>query len=108
MKTGNSPSYLVRNPYSYCFRIKIPKDLQTAVSIKELRYSLKTGSLSAAKTKARYMAGRVQLLFRNIQRGYLKEMNLTTAQIQEMLKKYLLGLIQEYDKPAVPNWQTDC
>lgn len=53
------------------------------------------------------MAGRVQLLFRNIQRGYLKEMNLTTAQIQEMLKKYLLGLIQEYDKPAVPNWQTD-
>jgi hypothetical protein len=29
--TIGSPSYLVRNPYSYCFRMKVPKDLQGIV-----------------------------------------------------------------------------
>jgi len=57
MKTSKSPSYLVKNPYSYCFRIKVPEDLQTIINKKELRYSLGTDILSHAKTKARYLAG---------------------------------------------------
>jgi hypothetical protein len=32
----------VRNRYSYCFRLKVPPDLQTAFARKELRYSLRT------------------------------------------------------------------
>ena len=38
-----SPSYLVRNPYSYCFRMVVPKDLQKFVGRRELRYTLRTG-----------------------------------------------------------------
>lgn len=57
------PSYIVRNPYSYCFRMNVPSDLQTKVGKKELRYSLKTGYLGVAKSKARLMAGLCQNLF---------------------------------------------
>jgi hypothetical protein len=81
MKTGNSPSYLVRTPYSYCFRIRIPKGLQATISKKELRYSLETGNLSAAKSNARCLAGQFQSLFRDIQGGYLDRMKLTKEQI---------------------------
>ncbi len=77
MSSTFSPTYLIRNQYSYCFRITVPKDLQTTISRKELRYSLKTGNLSKAKTMARLLAGQIQLLFRKIRRG----MNLTNEQI---------------------------
>ncbi len=66
MRTGNSPSYLIKTPYSFCFRLTVPKDLQKILARKELRYSLGTGNLSAAKIKARYMAGQVQQFFRDI------------------------------------------
>ena len=61
-----SPSYLVRNQYSYCFRMNVPRDLQPYVGKKELRYSLKTGYLSVAKPKARLLAGLCQNLFNDI------------------------------------------
>ncbi len=76
MSLQHSPSYLIKNPYSYCFRMIVPKDLQPTIAKKELRYSLGTGNLSAAKTKARYVAGQVQQLFRDIQNGYWDNMNL--------------------------------
>jgi integrase len=98
--TTSSPSYLSRNPYSYCFRIKVPIDLQPTLSKKELRYSLKTGSLSRAKTMARLLAGQIQFLFKKIRRGYLTKMNLTKNQIHKILQKYLQNLIKEYDQPA--------
>ncbi len=34
--TLKSPSYLVRNPYSYCFRMIVPKDLRKFVGKTEL------------------------------------------------------------------------
>ena len=64
-----SPSYLCKTPYSYCFRIRIPWDLQDRIGKKELRYSLKTGYLPEAKSKARLMAGQVQRLFRHMRKG---------------------------------------
>jgi hypothetical protein len=27
-QTGKTPSYLAHNPYSYCFKMFVPKDLQ--------------------------------------------------------------------------------
>jgi len=92
-----SPSYLSRTPYSYCFRIKIPKDLQVTITRKELRYSLKTGNLSKAKDKARLLAGQVQLLFRKLRRG----MNLTNDQILHLIKEYRDKLFREYNQPAM-------
>ena len=65
---SKSPSYLIRNPHSYCFRINIPKDLQPIIGRKELRRSLKTGYLSVAKVKARVMAGNLQMLFMGLRK----------------------------------------
>lgn len=67
---------------------------------KELRYTLKTGDLSAAKAKARLMAGRVQLLYRDIREEFLVKMNLSDVQLQSMLQKFMEQLRQEYDQPA--------
>jgi hypothetical protein len=37
-----SPAYLVRNHYSYCFRLTVPADLRKFVGRTELRFSYKT------------------------------------------------------------------
>jgi len=91
-----SPSYLVRTPYSYCFRMKVPPDLQACVGRKELRYSLKTGSLSDAKYKARLIAGLVQWLFRKLKHINNKillngriTMELTASQVQEIIREFI-------------------
>jgi len=49
----------------------VPVDLRNLIGKKELRYSLKTGSLSDAKPKARLVAGQVQWLFKKLKKGYL-------------------------------------
>ena len=58
-------SYLVKLPSSYYFRIRVPFPVQSLVGKKEIRYSLRCGSLCEAKPKARLLAGRLQQLFRN-------------------------------------------
>ena len=65
-QTRRSPSYLIRNPYSYCFRMFVPKDLQRFIRKKELRFSLRTGYLGAAKRKARLLAGFYQYYFEKL------------------------------------------
>lgn len=82
VKIGTSPSYLVRNPYTYCFRMNVPKDLQSYIGRKELRYSLKTGYLGDAKYKARVIAGQVQLIFKLLRKGNSSLMKLSDNRIQ--------------------------
>lgn len=101
-KISRSPSYLIRNPYTYCFRMNVPKDLQPYIGRKELRYSLKTGYLSTAKYKARLMAGQVQWIFRLLREGNPSLMKLSENQIQELIDKYLKDLIKSYEKPLPP------
>ena len=86
-KISKSPSYLIRNPYTYCFRMNVPKDLQPYIGKKELRYSLRTGYLGVAKEKARYVAGHVQSIFRILRKGTI--VNLSDDQIKELVKKYI-------------------
>lgn len=69
---GRSPSDIIRNAYSYCFRMIVPQDIRQLVGKKELRYSLKTGYLSEAKHKARFLAGNVQLVFLHLKMGHPK------------------------------------
>ena len=97
---SKSPNYLIRNQYSYCFRMKIPQDLQKIIRIKELRYSLKTGYVSEAKEKARGMAAKVQYLFK-----YLREESETVKKVdsklvQKMAIQYLNELKAMYDEPS--------
>ena len=61
-----APSYTIRNRYSYCFRMVVPKDLQKFVGKKELRYTLATGYAGLAKSKARFLAGQIQEFFRGL------------------------------------------
>lgn len=61
-----SPNYLLQTPYGYYYRHKIPPDLRALVGKTELRYSLKTGLLSVARSRARLLSGSVQHLFRKI------------------------------------------
>ena len=86
-KINKSPSYLVRNSYSYCFRMIIPQDLKLYFGKKELRYTLKTGYIGVAKLKARALAGQIQSIFRIIRKGDFM-MNLSDDQIKELINKY--------------------
>ena len=64
--SSKSPSFLVRNQSSYCFRIAVPKDIREVVGKTELRYSLQTGSLGEVRYRSRRLAESVQRLFREL------------------------------------------
>lgn len=100
------PSYLIRNPYSYCFRMIVSRDLQKVVGKTELRYSLKTGYLSVAKYKARFLAGQVQLIFNYLRKGGSALSDLSDGQIQKLIRQYINeyinGLEQRYIEDDPP------
>ncbi|MFO7559861.1 MAG: site-specific integrase, partial [Desulfobacterales bacterium] len=98
-----SPSYLIQNPYSYCFRMTVPRDIQPVLGKKELRYSLKTGYLSEAKIKSRLLAGQTQLIFQKIRVGDSDLMELSKTDIQELIKTFFKRIIDNYDRPK-PSW----
>jgi Domain of unknown function (DUF6538) len=89
---SKSPSYIVRTPYSYCFRMKVPIDIQEWVGKKELRYSRRTGRVGIARKKSRYVAGQVQFIFRVLRRGNLMA-NLSDDQIKELVSNYIKGSV---------------
>jgi len=96
-KIGKSPAYLIRNPYTYCFRMRVPKDLQPYVGKKELRYSLKTGYLGLAKQKARLLAGNIQYLFRYLRdKGHIMS-KLTDSQARKIVNKYIREKLQSVE-----------
>ncbi len=103
---NKSCSYLIRNPYSYCFRMVVPKDLQVLVGKTELRYSLKTGYLGDAKYKARLLAGQVQRIFRRLREDGLALSALSDekikALIDQYIKDYLAGLETRYFEAELP------
>lgn len=90
----SAPSYLVRQPSSYCFRMVVPADLRGVVGKRELRYSLQTGFLSEAKYRARRMAGFVQGLFRYLRKeGTLKK--LSDTEIQRLMAEELREALED-------------
>ena len=92
-----SPSYIIRNPYSYCFRMVVPKDLQGLVGKKEMRYSLKTGYLGVAKYKARLLAGQVQRVFRYLRKGYFALSTLSDEKIKQLVSKYITDYLEDLE-----------
>ncbi|MBT8762474.1 site-specific integrase [Desulfohalobiaceae bacterium Ax17] len=99
-----SPSYLIRNSSSYCFRLVIPKDLRPIICKTELRYSLRTGSLSIAKHRARLMASYVHRLFIELRSKkvlFLRNQELNKKTINESLKKYFKKVLEEDEEYRV-------
>jgi hypothetical protein len=86
-QTAQSSSYLFRNKYSYCFRIRVPQDLQPLIQKKELRYSLRTGYLGLAKSRARLLAGLFQQLFRKLRESEMGS-ELTKQEIDDIIDNF--------------------
>ena len=95
--TLHSPSFLVRNAHSYCFRLIVPKDLQRFVGRTELRYTLRTGYLGVAKRKSRFLAGQVQFIFQLLKKGFVGMGKLSEDQVQQLVKDYIKKSIGELD-----------
>jgi len=93
-----SPCYLVRNPYSFCFRMIVPKDLRKFVGKTELRYTLRTGNLRQAKHKANFLAGQVQLVFRCLRKDNRDLSKLSDDQIQKLVHQYIKNALESWDK----------
>ena len=102
-----SPTFLVKNLHSYCFRIKVPKDLQLWVNRKGLRYSLKTLYLNDAVVKSQFLTYRVKRLFRYLRKGNVVA-DLSIEQIQELadrfLQRSLEGLEDHYANADSMDW----
>ena len=99
-KISRSPSYLVRNPYTYCFRMCVPKDLQQYIGRKELRYSLKTGYLGVAKNKARLLAGFYQYCFGKL-REEIRVKKLSDKDIKHLSVAMCRSLFDKFEKARV-------
>ncbi len=85
------PPYVIKPSSSYYFRINIPADLRPLVGLSELRYSLRTGYLSEAKTRAALFASYTLQLFRSLRDSRMDE--LTDAQVRPVTQ--LGGMIKE-------------
>jgi integrase len=97
---SSSVTYLSRNPFSYCFRIKIPNDLQGKIGKKELRYSLKTGYLGKAKSDARQLAGICQMLFDQLREAeFVKKLN--TKDIQYIVNQTIRSYLRQFESRRI-------
>jgi len=78
----------------------VPSDLRKFVGKTELRYSLNTGYLGEAKSKARLMAGMVQNYFRSI-RKMVKLKGLSDTDIQWLVNTAQKDGIEMFEKMRV-------
>ncbi len=83
----SSKTYLSKNHHGYCFRIKIPEDLQSYIGKKELRYSLKTQFFLEAQEMAEKLADNVKEIFATIRHGRI---------IQNLSDNELLPIVNEW------------
>lgn len=88
----SNQSYILQKPSGYYFRFQFPKDVRKLVNKSELRYSLRTGSISLAKSKARMMAGTLQSIIRSIRNGYMAELNRIDVSYFEITNGYFCYL----------------
>ncbi len=95
-----SPSYIIRNPFLYCFRMAVPRDLQKFVGKTEMRYSLGTGYVGLAKSKARLLAGQVQEFFRRL-REIINLDELIDEQIVDLVNLYWRNFVDGLEKIRV-------
>ncbi len=66
-----SPTSLIQTQYGYYYRHKVPLDLRSLVGKTELRYSVRTGMFSLAKSRASVIAGMTQNLFRRLRNNIM-------------------------------------
>ncbi len=95
-------THLIHHPSGYIFRYCIPADVQHVIQRKELRYSLKTGSLRCAKARAGALVGYVYTLITEIRENDVG--NTSTDQINSQFKarlKEITGQVPKNSRPGV-------
>lgn len=95
-------SFLVKRNSSYYFRIRIPSDLLDHFQRTEVRKSLKTGNLSAARVLCSHWETKFQQSFALLRSGVsypLEELFPAEKKVQN-----LSGLIARYVQDRSPHW----
>ena len=93
--------HLARQGNLYCWRLTVPPELQSVVKLKELRYSLRTHSLSDARLLARDITVKVKAVFDKIKQQQVGEGSST------MNTTDIKALIDSYVKDAVESIEAD-
>jgi ATP-dependent Clp protease ATP-binding subunit ClpA len=78
----------------------VPRDLRKFVGKVELRYTLNTGYVGLAKSRARLLAGQVQEFFRRL-REIVKLDELKDEQIHEIVNRYFRNFVDGLEKIRV-------
>jgi integrase len=78
----------------------VPKDLRKFVGKTELRYTLNTGYIGLAKSKARLLAGQIQEFYRRL-REIIKLGELTDEQIADLVNRYFRNFVDGLEKIRV-------
>ncbi len=94
-------SYLLQKSSGHFFRYQFPKDIKPLVGKSELRYSLRTGNLSLAKSKAMIIAGRIKGIIRSIRKTGMS--NLTPEQINTIIKKLIRDELEGDEHDRITN-----
>ena len=92
-----SPSYIVRQDHSYCFRMVIPAAFRAMVGRTELRYTLSTGSMYEAKQRARTIATYVLGLYNDFSDCSQKKKYPTPDEFTEMVSLFLEEFRKTWD-----------
>lgn len=95
---ASTPSFLVRQPHSYCFRMVVPPRHRPKLGRRELKYTLHTGALSTAKFRARSIAAYVLDLFTQLDAG--------ASQVQTLTPEQLQGLIRDFIADMLATWES--
>jgi integrase len=86
--------FLKRNIWS--FRIRVPYDLQAVIRRKELKYSLKTGSIRDAKRRADKVSDFIQSLYGKIRKDiFMNKLELTPVKIREIVTGHIKRIMAD-------------
>ena len=95
---ATSPSFIVRQPHSYCCRLVVPPHLRSSLGRTELRYTLHTGSLSTAKSRSHTIAAFVLELFRKLEAS-------RPSSVLPHTPEQLQGLIRDFVADCLTRWE---
>ncbi len=97
-----STSYLLQKSSGHFFRYQFPKDIKALVGKSEIRYSLRTGKLSLAKSRARMIAGKIQGIVRNIRKSSSMA-KLTAEQINKIIRQFIKDELEADEHDRIMN-----
>jgi len=98
--------HLSKESYGYCYRIRVPLQIQSVVGLTEIKYSLKTGSIRKAKQKAKQISANVKHLFKtlidlnnNEARDTMpKKKTITMPEIKRIIAEYVRQVVDDSEE----------